>query len=154
MKPTTIRVVLSHAVSSQWQIRQIDVNNAFLNGDLEENVYMQQPPGFETNNPHLVCKLNKAIYGLKQAPRAWFQKLNTLHNLGFNSTKSDVSLFVKFSKNSSLFVLSLCRWHNHHWVIFSAYRFFDNHAKQRFFLEGSRVTTLLSGYWSFYYIIG
>jgi len=103
VKLTTIRVVLSHAVSSQWQIRQIDVNNAFLNGDLEENVYMQQPPGFETNNPHLVCKVNKAIYGLKQAPRAWFQKLsNTLHNLGFNFTKSDVSLFVKFSKNSSL----------------------------------------------------
>jgi len=88
---------LPNIVSSQWQIRQIDVNNAFLNGDLEEDVYMQQPPGFETQDSRLVCKLNKAIYGLKQAPRAWFQKLSDiLNNLGLNSTKSDSSLFVKF----------------------------------------------------------
>jgi len=67
---------------------------------------VDQPPSFETANSHLACKLHKAIYGLKQAPKFSFQKLSTtLHFLGFNSTKSDVSLFVKFWDNSSLFVL-------------------------------------------------
>lgn len=106
VKPTTIRVVLAHAVSSHWPIHQIDINNAFLNGDLHEHVYMQQPPGFLATNPKLVCKLHKAIYGLKQAPRAWFQKLShTLNNIGFRSTISDPSLFVRFTNSSTLFVL-------------------------------------------------
>jgi len=101
VKPTTICLILSHVVSSQWQIKQVDINNAFLKGDLQKNVYMHQPP-----DVHLVCKLHKAIYGLKQTPRSWFQELSTtLHSIGFNSTKSDVSLFVKFWDNSSLFVL-------------------------------------------------
>ena len=106
VKPTTIRVVLAHAVSSHWPIHQIDINNAFLNGDLHEHVYMQQPPGFLATNPKLVCKLHKAMYGLKQAPRAWFQKLShTLNNIGFRSTISDPSLFVRFANSSTLFVL-------------------------------------------------
>jgi len=67
---STIRLVLAHVVSSRWSIQQININNAFLNGDLQECVFMQQPPGFNTTTPHLVCQLNKAIYGLKQAPRS------------------------------------------------------------------------------------
>nr|CAN78706.1 hypothetical protein VITISV_028658 [Vitis vinifera] len=78
-------------------IRQLDVNNAFLNGELQEEVYMDQPPGFDgrTNQEQkLVCKLHKALYGLKQAPRAWFDKLKiSLQWFGFSSTKSDQSLF-------------------------------------------------------------
>jgi len=67
---------------------------------------MQQPPGFNTAAPHLVCQLNKATYGLKQEPRSWFLKLNTtLLHLGFNATKSDTSHFVKYTSTSSLFVL-------------------------------------------------
>ena len=65
---STIRLVLAHVVSSRWSIQQIDINNAFLNGDLQECVFMQQPPGFNIIASHLVCQLNKAIYGLKQAP--------------------------------------------------------------------------------------
>ena len=109
VKPTTIRVVLAIAVSQSWSIRQLDVNNAFLNGELQEEVYMDQPPGFDgkTNQEQkLVCKLHKALYGLKQAPRAWFDKLKiSLQQFGFSSTKSDQSLFVRFTNCSSLFVL-------------------------------------------------
>ncbi|KAJ0531909.1 putative RNA-directed DNA polymerase [Helianthus annuus] len=71
VKPTTIRIVLSIAFSRGWSIRQVDVNNAFLHGDLSETVYMSQPQGFvDASRPHHVCLLQKALYGLKQAPRA------------------------------------------------------------------------------------
>jgi len=74
IKPTTIRLVLTIALTSRWPIHQIDINNAFLHGELSSLVYMQQPPGFSTDST-LVYQLNKAIYGLKQAPHACFQKL-------------------------------------------------------------------------------
>ena len=105
VKPKTIRIILTIALSKQWPIHQIDINNAFLYGDLQESVYMLQPPGFN-NDPTLVCKLHKAIYGLKQAPRSWFHKLSqTLFSFGFSATKSDTSLFIKTTKNVTLFVL-------------------------------------------------
>ena len=71
VKSSTIRVILSLAMLHHWVIRQVDVNNAFLNGILIEDVYMAQPQGFvDSTKPNHVCKLNKALYGLKQAPRA------------------------------------------------------------------------------------
>jgi len=67
---------------------------------------MTQPPGFVSSSPHLVCKLHKALYGLKQAPRSWFQKLSTtLQNFGFHSTKSDNSLFVRYTSAYTIFIL-------------------------------------------------
>jgi len=68
IKPTTIRLVLSLAVANRWSLRQLDINNAFLQGSLSETVFMAQPPGFiDSDHPSHVCKLHKAIYGLKQA---------------------------------------------------------------------------------------
>jgi hypothetical protein len=107
VKIATIRLVLSIAVSRGWCLRQLDVQNAFLHGILEEEVYMKQPPGFEDHNkPHHVCKLDKALYGLKQAPRAWYSRLSSkLIELGFRSSKSDTSLFI-YSKNGvTIFML-------------------------------------------------
>ena len=93
VKPTTVRVVLTKALSSWWPIHQIDIDNAFLHDTLEENVYMQQPPRFTSHDSSFVCKLHKSIYGLKQAPRSWFFKLSdTLQRMGFNASKSDYSL--------------------------------------------------------------
>ena len=66
IKPSTIRVVFTIALSRNWAIKQLDVNNAFLNGYLQEEVFMQQPQGFiDEQNPNLVCRLHKALYGLK-----------------------------------------------------------------------------------------
>jgi hypothetical protein len=69
VKATTIRHVVSIAVSRGWSLRQMYVHNTFLHGVLEEEVYMRQPPGYEDKNlSHYICMLDKALYGLKQAP--------------------------------------------------------------------------------------
>ncbi|KAH9792303.1 retrovirus-related pol polyprotein from transposon RE2 [Citrus sinensis] len=107
IKPATVRVVLSLAVMSNWKIRQVDVNNAFLNGELSEEVFMDQPEGFiSAEKPDYVCKLHKSLYRLKQAPRAWYDKLKgCLLQWGFTNSNSDTSLFLKRSKSSRILVL-------------------------------------------------
>ncbi|KAM2660342.1 hypothetical protein EV2_022770 [Malus domestica] len=92
----SIRVLLSVTVNKGWSIYQMDVKNAFLHGDLEEEVYMKLPPGHpQCHEPDLVCKLHKSIYGLKQSPRAWYAKLNSvLNSIGFTRSNADSSLFV------------------------------------------------------------
>jgi histone deacetylase 1/2 len=103
----TVRLVLSIVVSKDWCLRQLDVQNAFLHGVLEEEVYMRQPPGFEdANRPHFVCKLDKALYGLKQTPRAWYARLSAkLCDLGFKASKSDTSLFINSKHGVTIFML-------------------------------------------------
>jgi histone deacetylase 1/2 len=107
VKAATIRIVLSVALSQGWSLRQLDVQNAFLHGVLEEEVYMQQPPGYvDPQRPDYVCKLDKALYGLKQAPRAWYARLcGKLQQLGFVPSKADTSLFYYRKGGNTLFVL-------------------------------------------------
>ena len=70
-KMNTIRVILSLAANHGWELQQFDVKNAFLYGELEEEIYMDMPPGYGRNvTTNTVCKLKKALYGLKQSPRA------------------------------------------------------------------------------------
>ena len=84
----------------------MDVHNAFSHGDLEEEVYMKLPPGFESSDPNLVCRLRKSLYGLKQAPRCWFAKLvTTLKGYGFLQSYSDYSLFTYTKGNVQINVL-------------------------------------------------
>jgi hypothetical protein len=107
VKPTTVRLVLSVAISAGWYVYQIDIQNAFLHGHLSEEVYMSQPPGFvHPQYPNYVCKLQKALYGLKQAPRAWFSRLSTwLFALGFKGSQSDTSLFIYKSSAFTMYIL-------------------------------------------------
>jgi hypothetical protein len=107
VKPTTIQLVRSLAISSGWPIRQIDVQNAFLHGWLSEDVYMAQPPSFlHPQYPTHVCKLHKALNGLKQAPRAWFSRLSDrLFELGFVGSRSDSSLFTCCTPQHTTYIL-------------------------------------------------
>ncbi|GKV51641.1 hypothetical protein SLEP1_g58277 [Rubroshorea leprosula] len=107
IKPTTIRTVLSLAVSRGWSIQQLDVNNAFLHGHIDEVLYMQQPTGFVDHNfPSHVCRLRKSLYGLKQAPRAWFQALKDfILAQGFFHSKSDNSLFIYHKGSTWIYFL-------------------------------------------------
>ena len=110
VKPTTIRLLLSLAVSRGWSLCQLDVQNAFLHGLLEEEVYMRQPPGFvDHTQPRHLCHLTKAIYGLKQAPRAWHARLaSALRTHGFIPSTADTSLFL--FQRPSVTCTSLCMW--------------------------------------------
>lgn len=96
-KLNTVRVLLSVAVNLDWPLYQLDVRNAFLHGNLEEEVYMDIPPGYtESSKSNMVCKLQKALYGLKQSPRAWFGRFNqAMKKYGFSQSNSDHTLFLK-----------------------------------------------------------
>jgi hypothetical protein len=107
IKPATIRLILALVVQFNWQIKQLDVSNAFLHGVLDEEVYMEQPQGFvDPSYPDHVCRLHKALYGLKQAPRAWFTRLShALLDIGFCGSQMDHSLFVYHIDHIHIFLL-------------------------------------------------
>ncbi|KAJ9561779.1 hypothetical protein OSB04_006939 [Centaurea solstitialis] len=101
-----IRLFLAYAAHMNFKVFQLDIKNAFLNGKLNEEVYVAQPPGFiDPKFPDHVYKLNKDLYGLKQAPRAWYDTLSTfLLSKGFEHGKIDSTLFLKKYPKHIIFV--------------------------------------------------
>ncbi|CAI9772674.1 unnamed protein product [Fraxinus pennsylvanica] len=113
-KLVTVRTLLAIAAAKGWYLHQFDVNNAFLHGSLEEEVYMEIPPGYSTDqNSDLhnkgsfkVCKINKSLYGLKQASRQWYSKLSIfIIEQGFQQSKAYYSLFVRSTGDSFTTIL-------------------------------------------------
>ena len=94
-RSASLRLILALCTKHKLHMRSVDISHAFLNGELEETVYMRQPEGFEQGGADYVCKLNKALYGLKQAARQWYRKLRSvLEALGFKQLESDPSIYL------------------------------------------------------------
>ena len=92
----TVRIILSLAAHFDWEMHQFDVKNVFLHGSLEEEVYMEIPPGYgNVNEENKVCRLKKALYGLKQSPRAWLGRFTqAMVSLGYRQSQGDHTLFI------------------------------------------------------------
>jgi hypothetical protein len=107
VKTATVRTVLTIAANKDWPVHQLDVNNAFLQGFLQEKVYCQQPAGFiDPARANDVCLLSKSLYGLKQAPRAWYSRFASfLTTIGFVCAKSDTSLFILHQPAGTAYLL-------------------------------------------------
>ena len=98
---------LAFACYHDFKVYQMDVKSAFLNGDLEEEDYMEQPEGFSLTDKHdYVCRLKKTLYGLKQAPRAWYSRLDKyFQKTGFKIGGVDNNFYIKANENELLIVV-------------------------------------------------
>ena len=102
---SSVRALLVVVVASKWDLFQMDVKNAFLNGDLSEEVYMQPPPSLSIES-NKVCHIQRALYGLKQAPRAWFAKFSsTISRLGYLVSYYDFVLFLHHTDKEIILLL-------------------------------------------------
>jgi hypothetical protein len=104
---TSIRTIITLAAKMKWKLHQMDVKTAFLNGFIKEEVYIEQPQGFEVEDKRShVCRLKKSLYGLKQAPRAWYGYIDSfLTSLGFTKNKADSNLYFKIMNNEIIILL-------------------------------------------------
>ncbi|KAG9447198.1 hypothetical protein H6P81_013326 [Aristolochia fimbriata] len=102
---TSVRLLIALAAVRQWDLFQMDVKNAFLNGTIAEEVYMKPPPGY-SHLPGQVCKLRRALYGLKQAPRAWFSMFcSKIVEFGYTQSSHDSVLFTRCSSRGMVLLL-------------------------------------------------
>ncbi|GKA04775.1 RmlC-like cupins superfamily protein [Tanacetum coccineum] len=106
-KMVTVRTLLAISTINNWFVHQLDINNSFLHGDLNEEVYMIVPSGYKRPlPPNTVCRLKKSLYGLKQANRQWFIKLTTLLlSIGFTQSHAKTSLFTYYKGTDTLILL-------------------------------------------------
>jgi len=98
-KLNTVRILLSLAANQDWPLLQFVVKNAFLHGEISEEIYMDSPPGMTDSIGMKICKLKKALYGLKQSPGAWFIRFTkSMKAFGYKASNSDHTLFLKRGK--------------------------------------------------------
>jgi hypothetical protein len=104
---TSIRTIIALATKIKWKLHQMDMKKAFENDVIEEEVYIEQPQGFEVEDRKShVCRLKKALYGLKQAPTAWYGRIdNFLMSLGFTKSKADSNIYFKIMDNEPIILL-------------------------------------------------
>lgn len=109
VKMSFIRVALGLVESLNLYVEQLDVKTAFLHGDIEEEIYMEQPEGFKVKGKeNLVCQLKKSLYGLKQAPRQWYKKFDSfMIDHGYQRTNFDRYVFVKRFDDGEFIILLL-----------------------------------------------
>ena len=103
----SLRIIMALVAHFDLELHQMDVKTAFLNGNLDEDIHMEQPEGFtKKGNEHLVCKLKKSIYGLKQASRQWYIKFNnTITSFGFKENIVDQCIYLNVSGSKFIFLI-------------------------------------------------
>jgi len=105
-KHTTLRALLAIVAQQDLELHQLDVKTAFLNGELEEEIYMLQPQGYEQGGPNIACHLLRAFYRLRQAPRAWHRCLKkVLEDLEFVASSADATLFRGIVDGGTIWLL-------------------------------------------------
>lgn len=141
----TVRIVLALAAQLQWPVYQLDVKSAFLNGDLQEEVYVTQPEGFMIEGKETkVYKLRKALYGLKQAPRAWYSKIDGyFQRNGCLRSENEPTLYVmKEGKNDFIII---CLYVDD--IIYTSSSLFKSRTMHEFEMSGSPT----SRRWNFHF---
>ena len=105
----TIRMIISLAAMNEWTVFQLDVKSAFLHGELVEQVFVDQPPGYvKKGSKHMVYKLKRALYGLKQAPRSWYNRIDTYFSkAGFHKSPYEHTLYIKTGEKGNLLIVCL-----------------------------------------------
>ena len=105
----TVRTILAISTQNDWKVYQMDVKITFLNGFIDEEVYVKQPPSYEVSgHENKVYKLNKALYGLKQAPRAWYKRIDSyMISNQFNRSNNEPTLYVKTNKEGQILIVCL-----------------------------------------------
>jgi len=107
VKHSSIRTLLSIIAMHDYELEQLDVKTAFLHGELEEDIYMNQPEGFVIpGKENLVCRLKKSLYGLKQSPRQWYKRFDTfMLSHGFKRSDYDSCVYLKIVNGSAIYLL-------------------------------------------------
>ncbi|GIL87679.1 hypothetical protein Vretifemale_15713, partial [Volvox reticuliferus] len=105
-KYTSLRALLAVVAAQNLELHQLDIKTAFLNGVLEEEVFTEQPAGYEQGGANVACHLRRALYGLRQAPRTWYVRLrSTLEQMGFKPSSADPGLFIKGEGENRVHIL-------------------------------------------------